>query len=101
MPLVAIKNNQLTTKFADEYLQIEETIKALTERRELMKEALMRAMEKNGIVSVENEQLKIKYVQPTTQERFDAKTFRAEHEDLFNEYVKIIDVKPSLRITRK
>lgn len=101
MPIVPIKNNQLATKFADEYLKLEETIKALTEKQAIMKDALMRSMERNGIVSVENELLKIKYVQPTTQERFDAKTFRAEHEDLYNEYVKFVDVKPSLRITRK
>lgn len=101
MPIVPIKNNQLATKFVDEYVQIEETIKALTERQTLLKEALMRSMERNGIVSVENELLKVKYIQPTTQERFDTKAFRAEHEDLYNEYVKIVDVKPQLRFTRK
>lgn len=101
MPIVPIWNNHLANKFTEEYLQLEQTIKALTERQMLLKDALMRSMERNGLVSVENEMLKIKYIQPTTQERFDAKAFRAEHEDLYNEYVKFVEVKPQLRITRK
>lgn len=101
MPIVAIKNNQLVTRFAEDYLKIDEQIKALTEMQNEMKKALLEGMEKRGIVSLENEVMKIKYIQPTEQERFDAKAFRADHEDLYNEYVKFVPVKPQLRFTKK
>lgn len=96
-----IRNGSLTPKFAEEYERIDHQIKSLIEMQNEMKETLLRVMERNGIVSVENELMKVKYIQPTTQERFDAKAFRADHEDLYNEYVKFVEVKPQLRITRK
>ena len=99
--LVPIRNGNLTTKFAEEYARIDNQIKALTEMQNEMKESLLRNMERNGIVSLENEMLKIKYIQPTTQERFDSKTFRQDHEDLYNEYVKFVEVRPQIRITKK
>lgn len=96
-----IRSGRLNPRFVESYLETEEKIKALTENLNTMKAELLEAMQKHSIVEITNDAVKVKYIQPTTQERFDTKRFREEHEDLYNDYVKFVDVKPQLRITKK
>ena len=58
----------------------------------------MQAMEKNGIVKIESDDLRINYIAETTRETFDSKQFKADMPDLYAEYVKFSKVKPSVRI---
>jgi len=64
-------------------------------------EKLKEFMEANSIKKFENEDIILTYIEPTYRESFDSKTFRAEHEDLYNEFVKVSPVKPSLRVTMR
>lgn len=43
----------------------------------------------------------INYIAESERETFDSKSFRADMPDLFNEYVKLSAVKPSIRIKIK
>ena len=58
-------------------------------------------MEKRNIIKLETDDLSINYIASTDRETFDSKTFRAEHEDLYNEYIKMTPVKSSIRIKVK
>ena len=58
-------------------------------------------MEENSIKKFENEEIAVTYVEPTYRESFDSKAFRAEHEDIYNDYIKLSPVKASLRIKTK
>ena len=58
-------------------------------------------MEANNVLKIDNDNLTITYIAPTERETFDSKTFREEHEDLYDAYVKFNPVKSSVRIKVK
>lgn len=74
--------------------KIKEEINSFTE--ELLKE-----MEKQNVIKIDIPEILINYIAPSERETFDSKTFREEHEDLYDEYVKFSPVKSSLRIKVK
>ena len=74
--------------------KIKEEINSFTE--ELLKE-----MEKQNVIKIDIPEILINYIAPSERETFDTKTFREEHEDLYDEYVKFSPVKSSLRIKVK
>lgn len=79
----------------------EKAIKDIKEQEEALKKAILEAMERNNVVKVETDALTINYIAKTDRETFDSKTFRKDHADLYDEYVKITPVKPSIRIKVK
>ena len=58
-------------------------------------------MEQNNIIKLETDELAITYVAPTDRESFDSKSFKADHQDLYDEYVKMSSVKSSVRLKVK
>lgn len=99
--LVVIENNQLAPAFSAQYIEIKRAADKLNAQLEELKAEMLKAMEEKGILELSNEELKIRYVAPTEAERFDSKAFRADHEDIYNDYVKFVPVKSQLRITKK
>lgn len=85
----------------DSIVAIETQVKALKEAQERYKEILFNAMEEVGLKDLDTPELKITRKLATTKETFDSKTFREEHPDLYDEYVKISDVKGSITIKVK
>lgn len=75
--------------------------KALEEQEKTLREGLEAAMGKYGVMSFENDILKITYIEPTTKTTLDSKKLKKEHPDIFTKYSKISDVKASVRITVK
>lgn len=96
--LIKFENGKLAQQTVDYITAIESQIKALKEQYDAFKGELLNAMEQNGIVKVEIDNLKINYIAETTRETFDSKQFKADMPDLYNEYVKFSKVKPSIRI---
>ena len=43
-------------------------------------------------------QYKFTYIKETTSEKFDSKAFKKDNEELYNKYIKLSNVKESLRI---
>lgn len=58
-------------------------------------------MLERGIKSFTTPTLKMTTVTPKPKKTFDSKAFAAEHRDLYEQYVKESEVKPSVRITYK
>lgn len=86
---------------ADLIANFEKQVKAIKEKEDALKILILEAMENNGIVKIETDELTINYVAKTDRETFDSKTFRKDHSDLYDDYVKITPVKPSIRIKVK
>ena len=76
-------------------------MKALKEQYDAFKADLITAMEQNGIVKFENDNVRINYIAEATKETFDSKQFKADMPELYDEYIKFSKVKPSVRITVK
>lgn len=66
-----------------------------------LRNALMLAMEENGVKSFENERIKLTYVDPTTRTTIDSTKLKKEMPEVAEKYSKTTTTKASLRITLK
>lgn len=82
-------------------ISLEKQAKEIKKQQDSMKNEILDAMQKYGVVKLDNEFLKIAFVPEHDTERFDSKTFKDENPDVYDMYVKISKVKPSIRITVK
>lgn len=101
MEELIIVNGELTKEVSAKIAEFERMIKSLKEQEEALKKHILDEMEKNAILSLDTPDIKISYVSATNREVFDSKAFRADFEELYNEYVKISPVSASLRIKVK
>ncbi|AGW43705.1 hypothetical protein phiLdb_00028 [Lactobacillus phage phiLdb] len=93
----AVLNGNVTKQIAD----FETQIKALKKQEEDLKKSILDAMKENGVIKIDNDHLTINYVAGHDQERFDTKTFKEENRMIYDEYVKMVHVKDSVRIKVK
>ncbi len=96
--LIKIENGQLAQQTVEYIKNIETQMKSLKEQYDQFKADLLNAMEQNGIIKFESDNLKISYIGETERETFDSKQFKNDMPDLYDEYVKFSKVKPSVRI---
>lgn len=80
--------------------EFERQIKIIKEAEDALKEAIKAEMEARGILKVEDETngMTISYITPSHRETFDAKKFKADNPDLYDEYVKLTPVKSGIKI---
>ena len=81
--------------------KLEEDVKQKTEELKTIKEGLCRMMLDKGIKTFSTDVMQMTTVTPKPRETFDSKSFAKDYPDLFKEYVKTSEVKPSVRITYK
>ena len=81
--------------------KIEKMAKEIKAKEDELKKAILTEMESKGIIKLETDELTISYVAATDRETFDSKKLRADNPDLYDEYIKISTVKPSVRIKLK
>lgn len=93
----AVLDSDIASRIAD----FERKLKDIKEAEEKLKQGILEEMQEKGILKIETEEMTISYIAPTDRETFDSKRFRAEHEDLFDEYVRMSPVKASVRIKVK
>lgn len=74
-------------------------ISELTEEYNAIKGEVLQKMIENNDKSFDTGNLLITVVAPTVRETFDSKKFKAEHEDLYADYIKLSTTKESLKLT--
>lgn len=103
--LIVLENEaySLTEDVATELVKITTLEKEIKVRKDNLKELLLMEMEQKQIKSIKDEinGITITYTAPTQKETFDSKKFRAEHSDLYDEYVGFSEVKSSIRVSVK
>ena len=85
----------------EKIISIEKQAKEIKKQQDRMKEEILDAMQKYGVLKLDNEFLKIAFIPEHDVERFDSKKFKEENPDVYDLYAKILKVKPSIRITVK
>lgn len=80
---------------------IENEIKRLKECQDVYRERILKTMEDDNIVKIDIPELTIIRKEATTRETLDSKRLRAEHPDLYDEYVNLSNVKGSITIKLK
>lgn len=91
----------LNPEISNKIAEFEKKIKKLKKQEDLLKQSIMVEMEAKGIVKIENDDLLISYVASTDRETFDSKKLREDNPDLYDEYIKITEVKASIRVKVK
>ena len=91
-------DNELPLAVQNRIVEIEKTIVELKKAENTLKATLLEEMQKRGIKKIDTPKLTITVVDETTKETFDSKSFRADHRDLYDDYVKISDVKAYVKI---
>lgn len=75
--------------------------KEAEEKLNLIKEALINAMEENGVKAFENDYFKITYVAPVEKSSIDSARLKKEQPEIAEQYTKTTSQKASVRITLK
>lgn len=99
--VIKIENGELVTEAANYVKELETRMQSLKKEYAEVKSALLKAMSENDVVKLETEDIRINYVGETTRETFDTKSFEDDFPDLYDDYVKITAISPSVRITIK
>lgn len=94
-------NYQLTDTIISELRLIDEEEKELKEKKEKIREILLKEMEDKGIIKISDENISITYKAPTERETFRTKDFKKDLPDLYDTYVEFTPVKGSLVIKIK
>lgn len=98
--LITIENSTavLSPKVAEEILFCERVAKEAKAREDELKAKILEEMESRNIIKIEHPNLSITYVAEFDRESFDTKAFKKAEPDLYDSYVKMTTVKPSIRI---
>ena len=94
-------NYQLTDTIISELRLIDEEEKELKEKKEKIREILLKEMEDKGIIKISDENISITYKAPTERETFRTAKFKKDLPDLYDTYVEFTPVKGSLVIKVK
>lgn len=103
MELIKLDNEIFTldTETSKKLAEFERMAKKIKEEQDSIKQMILEEMEAKSILKIDTDEITISYVAPTDRESFDSKTFKAEHQDLYDEYVKMTPVKSSIRLKVK
>lgn len=91
----------VSEEVCERIIRLEKQAKEIKKQQDSMKNEILDAMQKYGVLKFENEFLKISFIPEHDAEKFDSKTFKEENPDVYDMYAKISKVKPSIRITIK
>lgn len=82
-------------------LEIEKSIKVLEETKKDLRDKLLEEMSDKGIIKLENDELSITMKEAYDRESFDKKQFKKDNPDLYDSYISMTTVAPSLLIKVK
>lgn len=85
----------------EKIISLEKQAKEIKKQQDSIKKEILDAMQKYGVLKIDNEFLKIAFIPEHDTEKFNIKTFKEENPDVYDLYAKISKVKPSIRITVK
>lgn len=93
-----IQNGTLPAEVAEQITDFFAFVSDLKKKETELKAMLLEEMEKNGVIQIDMGKLLISYVPSTDRETLDTKLLKAECPDVYNEYVKISEVKSSVKV---
>lgn len=93
----ALLKEEVSSKIAE----FEKTMKEMKKKEDELREQILREMEEKGIKCVDSKEITITYKYPSTRETFDSKKFKEEHQDLYDEFINISNIKSSISIKLK
>lgn len=101
--LIKLENGEygLVKDAVDTIIEIETEMNRLKELQDNYKKLLLEKMEEKNILKIDIPELTITRKEPTTRETLDSKKLKEDMPEIYDEYVKISDVKGSITIKLK
>ena len=99
--LIIPETMQLVPEVAQSLAEFEKAVKVVTKKRDDLRGAILKEMEKNGIIKLETPEVDITYIAGTDRESFNGTAFKAEYPEQYDRYVTMKPVKPSVRVKVK
>lgn len=103
MELITIENGiaALDLETSKKIAEFERKAKEIKEASDKLKAQILDEMEEKGIVKIDTPDMVITYIAATDRESFDSKALRADNPDLYDSYIRMSQVKSSVRIKIK
>lgn len=103
MELITLKDNLaiLDVETAGKIADFEKMAKEIKAKEDELKKAILEEMQDKDLIKLETDQLVISFVSGTTRETLNTKSLKEELPDIYDTYVDIKPVKPSIRIKLK
>ena len=103
MELITLKDNLaiLDVETAGKIADFEKMAKEIKAKEDELKKAILEEMQDKGLIKLETDELVISFVSGTTMETLNTKSLKEELPDIYDTYVDIKPVKPSIRIKLK
>ena len=103
MDLITLNNDVaiLDVEVSKKIAEFERQVKEIKAKEDELKQAILAEMESKNIIKLDTDALAITYVAPTTRETLDSKALKEELPDIYDTYVKISNVKASVRLKLK
>lgn len=98
---ILITGDSLPMEVENDIVELLTQLAELEKKQKTLKERLKTEMLNRDLIKMETDKLTITYVAPTTKETFDSKSFRAKHPDMYDEFVKISEVKDCVKVVVK
>ena len=100
---IEIRNGMaiLAPETAARLAEFERKTKEIKAAEDALRQKILEEMEANNLKSVDTDEMMISYKAPYDRETLDSKKLRADHPDLYDNYVKITTVKASVSIKLK
>lgn len=98
--LIKVENGMtiLDTEVQEQIVRFELQMKAIKAAEDELRRSIIAEMEAKNIIKIESDELTITYKAAYDRERFSAQRLKQDHPDLYDEYVTITTVKPSILI---
>lgn len=91
----------LDVETAKNIADFEKMAKEIKAKEDELKKAILEEMQDKGLIKLETDQLVISFVSGTTRETLNTKSLKEELPDIYDTYIEIKPVKPSIRIKLK
>ena len=100
MELIKYENGTalLDAEVSAKIAAFERQVKEINHQESELKKAILEEMEAKNILSLQTEELEIRYIAASYRETFDSKKLRAEQPNIYDDFVKISPVKASVRV---
>lgn len=86
---IILVGNALSAELSNDIAELERLAKDYEEKKKSVREQLKKAMEKSGVVKIDDTNLTITYIGETTQEKLDTKSLKNDLPDIYDSYCKI------------
>ena len=98
---IVIVDNALSLQSENYICETLTKLNELKKAESVLKAELLEEMKKRGIVEIDTEKIKVKYIPKTQSEKFDSKKLRAENPDMYDKYCYFTDVTDYVKVSVK